>query len=1239
MNYNVCYLIASLVLEKMANSNDQTNDGLDSWTQASTDDLVNMLRVNPAQMKAYLASLMIEGADEKDIRRAMNRFGNSGTTMWGKIAPMSPCDAINAPIQTTLKGLTVNLARQVIPQAPGHVATPGCWLFVDKFWAGYSKRTYAEISTGTVLILPGSWTVSADNKWESTTPQLPTQIPFGKKSQVRSSSSFTSIYGPYNIPAWMTPPIGTPAGLPPYNDPSWSPKNGYLFNPGTLVPYISPNQQAAASFSAVTVLRNSRDQPQCSEQLSANYSSGRQITSMGSMYITTNGAGTSASGMGAGALVPDVTVPTFTSAMLEAQGTSNSQSQVTMVRTNATTEAEGLRWIQGPNVLKVLAPLEYGLVTGGLGGVANNVWNTIIYPSGMTNGCMGVNYQVPVVSEQDVFSTNVGNGIYDRQGDGFGAVIWISDKFSNVGGTFAQSQQLQAVKCGIAGSTGVANNNVYPQDLFSTIFSTQASIQNVYIPLLNEDAPPQYTFNWACGFGAGTGGSLGQGCHVYVQIGSDDTPSFSFVPFGLGVYGNSQMGNNVANASLSGYGVIPGGMFNTWQTAIDTPIQPNFGSGSFIRQWTYAGTFVCFTAMNNAVQEVSLTVKVPLENTSGIRGPAMVIRVDGVSENQQIVMQNRSNWEVVSTAATKAIQSTGTAALRPMVDQRFPDLIRDLFNSPDADFFKTIFDEESWQERVFKVMTLTPSSFLDLLKTQGFSKYSQHGLHERVTQLLESPKRLREDEEQKNDQIAAIEHKIDMLQDEKNQLTNNVKNIHSGLNNLNHHITQMKEAHAGAQFGASSLYNDKTNADAQFGADAPFDDEANAGGFFGDIWDGIKSVASVATPIVKTIGGQIVRNAVSGMNPMVGDIANAGLTSVGANSVFLDSKNKECLGTGTPNFIPGTNYKIAGAPWITPMIGYLGVPRKKNKVPTPKTTIFMETKIQFEEKHPFWELISVRMADFCLDFNFDFLGKTSISEFVKNYEHIKTVLNQVCLRPSTQLVTGNTPPTDLLYIIPQKGIYVQSKANQSATYAYGNSKQSTCYKEIKTPPGEYSLIYLCHKNSNKCVLLPSSLWHLIARIPTFMLRAQRSASYKKLHNNPEQVFNMAQKQIWEGDNTLYDRATAWWMKHDLPSARHQTAYVLRATTEFMMKNRGEGSFVAFLSSLEVTTKDDPKLHNNVIKYTDNEYRQHLMEDAQQIEGPLKPAAQDAAKTNIDLTDAIDDTPLQGNFGEHYQYAK
>ena len=794
----------------MANEGVGQWDANQGWQDASIDSISSMLRVNVSQMQSLLKSMFIDGADEKDIRRAMQKFGNSGTSVWGRICPMSPWKATNAPSNTSCRGLTINLTKTIAPTslfAP--VASAGTWIFVQKIWCGVAQRSYGEIALGQVLLLPGA------SPPGSLTPSLPTQIRFGKDSQA-SLQGLSAVYGAYNIPAWLTPPIGAEgqsgASLPPYSDPSWSPQNGYLWNPGALTPYVSSSQNSSASYSAIMVLRTARDQPQNSEQLPALYTDGRMITSMNNIYVTTNGAGTSASGVGAAAFIPDVTAPTFSPASLETQGGKNSISQVTLVRSNAADSSEGLRWILGPNVLQLLVPLDYGLMIGGKGGIGRNIWSTTLYPSGMSLGGAQINATVPqaVDAQGSAGPTQcLANNVYDRQNDTFAKVIWISDKFSNVNGTFAQTKQLAPTTCQVAGSTagGPLVNNIYPRQVLDNTLVQVKDIENVYIPLTNEDAPPIFSFRWSIGMGAGNAGPLGQGCHVFCQVMSDDSVSWLQVPFGLGVYGNSTNPSFGATQSSywQGYGVIPGGMPNELATEIQVPVQPQVPY-SYTRQWTWAGSFVCFTAMPNAQQQVSLTIKVPLEYEDGVTGPAFVTRVDGVSQDQQLVYSSRSSWEVLATASTRSVDNKSGNLVRPMVDSRFPDLVRDLFESERAVFFKTVLDEQSWQERVYMTMTCNSTrKFIELLKQQEFVRDPNDPLHERVAAMLAPPEKRQRD--------------VDV-----SQILNQIDNVRSELDSVRAENASALQACARQIKSAS-------------------------GNFFGDVLGGISQVADTAAHV------------------------------------------------------------------------------------------------------------------------------------------------------------------------------------------------------------------------------------------------------------------------------------------------------------------------------------------------------------------------------------------------------
>jgi len=117
--------------------------------------------------------------------------------------------------------------------------------------------------------------------------------------------------------------------------------------PGALTPYISPGAQQSSTFTSIMVLRTGKDQPTNSTQLPSEYTSGRLITSMNSLYITTNGAGTSASGIAAAAFIPNLGFPSYPPSTLEQAGGKNSQSQIPVVRANINDQDTGVRWLLG----------------------------------------------------------------------------------------------------------------------------------------------------------------------------------------------------------------------------------------------------------------------------------------------------------------------------------------------------------------------------------------------------------------------------------------------------------------------------------------------------------------------------------------------------------------------------------------------------------------------------------------------------------------------------------------------------------------------------------------------------------------------------------------------------------------------------------------------------------------------------------------------------------------------------
>lgn len=902
-------------------------DTMDVWKAASHSSISRVMNVNTKQMFALLRSMFCEGAEEKDIRQAIKQFGGSLQT-WAKIFPMSPWPAVNAPSNTNMRGLTQSITRVVSDSHPTlAVATPGTWIIIDKVWCGVAVRTYGEIALGTPLVLPGAAPPSSTST--PNPPSLPTQIPFGPSSQSKPGA-FASIYGAgginYGIPAWMTPPPSVNGTLPAYDalNPSgqlwWAPTNGFLFNPGTLVPYVSSSAAQSATFSAIMLLRNGKDQVQNSEQLAALYSVGRRITAMKSLYLTANASGTSASGIGASCFSTDSRLYAWSPSVIESQGGKNSISQVTLVRANPAADQQGLRSIQGSNVDQIMGPLEYGLVGGGLTTRTFQIWSTLINASGI-QPIVQTGSTVPQANGLPGVQNSIQNYMFDRQGDSYARVLWISDKTTNVGGTFQQTFSLAPNQCQYAGATGDAINNLYPFREFSTLSSTRdVNIENVQIELTNEDCPPVFTVSHRVAMGASCCGSMGNGCHVWAQIMSDDTVQYTTQPFGLSIWGLSGAGMLSGSAThqtgYCPYGVIPGGMMSTVSSEVAVPVQP--GSFSFTRQWTWVGTFLCLTAMPNAQQEVSINISIPLENSPNVSGPVQVDRIDGASNGQQIVYSLRTSWEVLATGSTRAVTNKSGDILQPMIDPKFPDLLRNLFASGNSEFFKCVMDESSWMQRVFAIMTLdSPRAFLTLLSEQDFSGNPLDPIHERITSLVPSkvqeiednPLKRQREEEAEDEMAKRIKNEIGAsgwFSDLTDKVANAVHHAKKAIDTAHKGYQLAKQAHgmykkarggmrADCVYDGSTGYNGDAeygvNGDAEYGVsgNAPYDDEYKGQAFFQDDNDGANYLTS-GSP--NSAGGMSVPCS-PWMSPLLStlglplDYRETGSTLLSARSEFL----------------------------------------------------------------------------------------------------------------------------------------------------------------------------------------------------------------------------------------------------------------------------------------------------------------------------------------------------------------
>lgn len=733
-----CFYCFSIYSRNMANQSGNM-DSMDSWTKASSKSVRQVLSCNPSQMMALLKSCFLNGADEGTLRAAIESCGGSAQQIT-KALPMSPWQAVDAPSNTTLKGLTQTITRTLKqPSVVNPVANSGTTVIVDKCWCGVNLRSYAEVSVGVPLPLPGTLSSYGSG---NPAPLSLTQLAFGPQTQASAYGQVGQVYGIYGIPQFMTPPLRTTdGGYPPYSVTTsggvgWSPSNGYLFNPGTLYPYINSSSAQSATFSAIMVLRNAKDQPQNSVELAALYSSGRRITSMANLYMTANASGTSASGVGSAAFVPSITVPSFGPSVLESQGSSNSVTQATIVRSSPG-DVEGIRSILATNVEQVMKYLEPGAITGGIAATVQNVYTTLIGASGIDFSAPLTTATVPqaVSISGSASAPNVlANGIWDMQRDGYARGLWLSDKTTNSSGTFCKTRELTGEKCGLAGATGFAINGLYPTVDFSVAYATTTPIQNIQLPLGNDDAPFTFKIHWNV-IGGASSGSLGSGCHVFAQIIEDDTISYKMVPFGLPMFG-SAAGCMGYIAGQGGFGVVPGATLTNPAIDITVPTQPD--GFSFTRQYTWMGTFLMLAAMPQAQLEVDIDLLVPLENNNGITGPAYVYRVDGGTAGQQLVFSQRNQYEVLSNAATRAVDNKSGTVVRPMIDARFPGLLRDLFASENAEFFKLVYDEKSWCQRAYTLLTQikTSDDFIALLRNQHIVRDASDPTHERITGLL-----------------------------------------------------------------------------------------------------------------------------------------------------------------------------------------------------------------------------------------------------------------------------------------------------------------------------------------------------------------------------------------------------------------------------------------------------------------------------------------------------------------------
>ena len=586
------------------------------------------------------------------------------------------------------------------------------------------------------------------------------------------------------------------SGLPNPDMPTYwnGQQNGYLWNPGYLQPTVQNSSQAGL-FDAVMVLLESDLQPKKSVLLENNFNLGRVLAMQASMSITANSVNIASNGIGSCAMVPDIVQPTFTPSNLMAQGGKNGISQVKMVSTtdmNGATQG-GIKYILGTNVRRTMAPLNYNIVAGvGDAGYKRRLFTTTLPANGVANymlpisgsdtfsavssilpsGPTGPNLTNPAVNgaaagsgswspapaivsfvdaDKQYANHYFSNLITDRIGGAFREVLWISDRFKNVGGTFSQIQKSSDSNVQLGNFTSGFQSHVP----FSGSCISKKDITNINVALIpSTTLRPIYTFNWTIGPAATRACSLGYGCHVFIQVTAGGNVNQQQIPFALGQWAGtagvaasgmtqprpSDLGSfsNLATASsgwanatsatgpsgqsvgfsglttdfnalIGGVGsdVLAGGLMSTFTTVVEVPVNPFAEDVTAPACWTYAGTFIFLSSMTDANMQVTMDCEIPRYYDTGVISPAFVSRLDGITPGQQVNMQWQSTWELIANSAARAI-SKNPRVERPLLSsEAFARFLELLFEHSDAPFFRTVMTDQQWDNAAIKVMEYT----------------------------------------------------------------------------------------------------------------------------------------------------------------------------------------------------------------------------------------------------------------------------------------------------------------------------------------------------------------------------------------------------------------------------------------------------------------------------------------------------------------------------------------------------
>lgn len=314
---------------------------------------------------------------------------------------------INAPLYVSQQVEEMDKDFDVKARDPSGQLAPGNFTYVHQPWKGWKEiYCYCEWPTNVAYTLVGA-DIGAG-------PTLCTQLPLGSAAQYDDVSS--SWLAPYGIPTFLLPPalktdsifatanqvfsatkcgsaVGAPYGslsasvaqmynctqpsplgfnFGPYittdqsNPTQWTRANGYLWNPGSIIPIIPKGQGNSATYNSILIAAPPAYQITPGIQLDQNYTMGRILSLFFSCSVSPNAAGTNANGKVQIALLSDAIQPSFTPAILKQQGGKNyiftTLTESTDVKTG--TNIGGGTYCLGSNVLQQLKPLTDELEAG-----------------------------------------------------------------------------------------------------------------------------------------------------------------------------------------------------------------------------------------------------------------------------------------------------------------------------------------------------------------------------------------------------------------------------------------------------------------------------------------------------------------------------------------------------------------------------------------------------------------------------------------------------------------------------------------------------------------------------------------------------------------------------------------------------------------------------------------------------------------------------------------------------------